>query len=231
MQRIIPALKQNIVFFGGFLTLLISCLLLLIFKGTDAGFISHSDHHPFYLNVFFINYTFIGDGIFALCLVATMFFYFKEKKTGFALVYSLLISGLAVQVIKNLANTTVLKIYFEAGTYLNFMDDAAPSNSSTVFPSGHTATAFAIATLLVLIVKSRWMQLPLLLGVVLLGYSRMYLAQHFLMDVITGALIGTVSGVLSFYLVQNRITIKISMENIYQSPSGSISSPADMQTF
>lgn len=229
MQNIADSLKQNRIYFGGFLFILFIATLFLLFNGDEAAFISLNSYHPFYLNVFFINYTFMGDGIFALCLVAVMLFYFKRKKMGFALLYSFLISGVAVQIIKNLVNAPRPKLYFEAGTYLNFIDGVTLSGNGG-FPSGHTATAFAIATVLVLLMKNRKFQLLILLASALVGYSRIYLAQHFLLDVIAGALLGTVSGVLSFYLVQNRITIKRSMEHIYKVPSGSVSSPGTMQT-
>jgi membrane-associated phospholipid phosphatase len=158
------------------------------------------------------------------------FFISGEKKAGLHCSVLFLISGLAVQLIKNLVNAPGPKLYFEAGTYLNFIDGVTLSDHAA-FPSGHTATAFAIATVLVLVMKNRRLQLLILLAAALVGYSRIYLAQHFLLDVTAGALLGTVSGVLSFYLVQNKITIKRSFENTCQPPSGSLSaSPGAMQT-
>jgi membrane-associated phospholipid phosphatase len=171
----------------------------------------------------------MGDGIFAVCLIALMFFYFKRKQSGFALLYSFLISGLAAQLIKNLVNSPRPKLYFEAGTYLNFVDGVTLTGSSS-FPSGHTATAFAIATVLVLMMKNKDWQIFILMAALLVGYSRIYLAQHFLLDVIVGALLGTISGIVSFYLAQNRITFKRMFKNVYQLPSGANSSPNAMQT-
>jgi len=226
MQKISAVFNNNRIYFGGLLAILVAAILFLILNGKEAAFLSPDTYHPFYLNVFFINYTFMGDGFFALCLVASMIWYFKKRKPGFALLYSFLISGLAVQLIKNLVNLSAPKLYFEAGTYLNFINSVTLDGHSG-FPSGHTATAFAIATVLALMMKNRKLQLLILMAAALVGYSRIYLAQHFLTDVIVGALSGTASGILSFYLVQNRITVKGSMKNIYQSPS---SSPGVIQT-
>lgn len=220
MQKISAALNNNRIYFGGLIAILVTAILFLLLNGKEAAFLSSDTYHPFYLNVFFINYTFMGDGFFAICLVAVIIYYFKKRKLGFALLYSFLISGLAVQIIKNLVNSTGPKLYFEAGTYLNFINGVTPGGHAG-FPSGHTATAFAIATVLVLMIRKRKLQLLILLAAVLIGYSRIYLAQHFLQDIIVGALLGTVSGILSFYLVQNRITIKRSMKNIYQLSSSS----------
>jgi membrane-associated phospholipid phosphatase len=229
MRTTYSALNQNKIYFGGLLMALCFGVLFLIFYGKDAAFISLNSYHPFYLNVFFINYTFIGDGIFAACLIALMFFYFKRKQCGFALLYSFLISAIATQVIKNLVISPRPKLYFEAGTYLNFIDGVTLSGSSS-FPSGHTATAFAIATVLVLILKTKNLQLLILMAAILAGYSRIYLAQHFLLDVIAGAMLGSVSGILAFYLAQNRINIKRSIKQMHQVSPGSISSPNAIPT-
>jgi membrane-associated phospholipid phosphatase len=215
MQKISAALNHNKIYFGGLLTILFAGILFLIINGKEATFISLNNYHPFYLNVFFINYTFMGDGIFVVCLIALMFFYFKRKQCGFALLYSFLISGLAAQLIKNLVNSPRPKLYFEAGTYLNFIDGVTLSGSSS-FPSGHTATAFAIATVLVLMMKNKNWQLPVLMAAALVGYSRIYLAQHFLLDVIVGALLGSLSGILAFYLAQNRVSIKRSIKKLHR---------------
>jgi membrane-associated phospholipid phosphatase len=229
MQKGNPVLNQSKLYFGGLLIALILGILFLFINGKEAAFISLNSYHPFYLNVFFINYTFIGDGIFAICLIAVMFFYFKRKQQGFALLYAFLISGITAQIIKNLVNSPRPKIYFEAGTYLHFIDGVTLSGSSG-FPSGHTATAFAIATVLVLMMKNKNWQLIILMAAILVGYSRIYLAQHFLLDVIAGSLVGSVSGILAFYLVQNRISIKRSIKRMHQVPAGSVSSPAAIQS-
>ena len=84
MQKIPAAISQNKMYFVGLLITLLLGMLFLIMTGKAAAFISLNSYHPFFLNVFFINYTFIGDGIFALGLITVMFFYFKKsgyKKT------------------------------------------------------------------------------------------------------------------------------------------------------
>jgi membrane-associated phospholipid phosphatase len=68
------------------------------------------------------------------------------------------------------------------------------------FPSGHTATAFAMAVTLSLLLKHRGLSVLLITLAVLVGYSRIYLLQHFLMDVTAGAFVGTITSFLVYYM-------------------------------
>ncbi len=65
---------------------------------------------------------------------------------------------------------------------------------SPAFPSGHTAQAFAGATLL----GNRYpkLRIPLYIGAGLVGITRVYLGRHYASDVIAGAAVGTITGAL-----------------------------------
>ena len=229
MQKLPVVFSQNKIYCTGLFTILFSASLFLAFSGKEAAFISLNSYHPFFLNVFFINYTFMGDGIFAICLIAAMFFYFKRKKMAVALLSSFLISGIASQLLKNMVSSPRPKLYFEAGTYLNFIDGVTLTGNSG-FPSGHTATAFAIATVLALMIKNKKWQLLILPAAALVGYSRIYLAQHFLLDVLIGAAIGSSSGILAVYLAKNVKVIKRSIKKMHRlSPPAAASSPSAIQ--
>ncbi len=223
MQNLLKEIKLKQTYFLSFLFLLFLSFSFMGFYGKKVSFVLLNSYHSFWLNVFFINYTFIGDGIFACCLIGLLYFYYKNKNLAINVFYSFLISGLGAQIIKNMVNSPRPKLYFEPGTYLNFIDGVSKSGYSS-FPSGHTATAFAIATVLVLTMKNKNWQLLILSAAVLVGYSRVYLAQHFLIDVTIGALLGCISGLLSFLLVQikfnfiNTLKNKLYFKNTFNQP-------------
>lgn len=72
------------------------------------------------------------------------------------------------------------------------------------FPSGHTATAFAFLLILSLYLNNRWISILLLTVALLTGLSRIYLLQHFLIDVAAGAAIGTASAWVAYYLINQQ---------------------------
>ena len=65
------------------------------------------------------------------------------------------------------------------------------------FPSGHTAYAFAAATVL----SDRYpkFRIPFYIGAGLVGLSRIYLGRHYTSDVIGGAGVGAIAGVVILY--------------------------------
>jgi len=70
------------------------------------------------------------------------------------------------------------------------------------FPSGHTSTAFSTATTLSLEFKKWYVVVPAYTYAVMVGYSRLYLGEHYPSDVFAGAVVGAGSAVLSHWLTK-----------------------------
>ena len=70
------------------------------------------------------------------------------------------------------------------------------------FPSGHTSTAFTLALLLAYIVHKNFWTFFFPTVAFFVGYSRVYLAQHFVTDVFAGMLVGIISAYLSLLVYQ-----------------------------
>ncbi len=74
------------------------------------------------------------------------------------------------------------------------------------FPSAHTSVAFSTATSLALIYKKWYITIPCYAWAAGVGYSRMYLGQHYPSDVLVGALLGTGSGFAAHWLNKKLLT-------------------------
>lgn len=83
----------------------------------------------------------------------------------------------------------------------------ASSGGGPSFPSGHTSLAFATATSLSFAYPKWYVIIPSYLWAGTVAYSRMYLGVHYPTDVWVGAIVGTLSGYLS-YKLDNWLTHK-----------------------
>jgi membrane-associated phospholipid phosphatase len=68
------------------------------------------------------------------------------------------------------------------------------------FPSGHSSSAFALATSVCLAYPKWYVIAPAAVWAFTVGYSRMHLGVHFPSDVLMGAIIGSGCAVLGHYL-------------------------------
>ena len=107
----------------------------------------------------------------------------KGKKVAFEIAGGLLVTATATGILKKLVNRP--RPY---ETYDDIYPDVRENGNS--FPSGHTSMAFSTATSLMLTTKKWYFVAPAYAWAVSVGYSRMYLGQHYPSDVIAGAVVG-----------------------------------------
>ena len=73
------------------------------------------------------------------------------------------------------------------------------------FPSGHTTSIFSICILLSLIINQKKYNYVFFMIALLVGFSRIYLSQHFLMDVFVGSLVGSMITIFTFLFLRYRL--------------------------
>lgn len=160
-----------------------------------------NEYNNGFLDIFFKYITFLGDGIVMAILLVILLF--VNYKLTIVTAISILIQSIIVSVFKrwlfaDLPRPTALL----EGIDWHFVEGVDVHGSNT-FPSGHTTTGFALCALLVIIFQNRSVLLSLLLFLLafLVGFSRVYLLQHFVIDVYFGAAFGVLSVVLSLIIV------------------------------
>ena len=149
-------------------------------------------------DVFFHYYTFVGDWI-PYAVIGGLLFY--NYRMAFFVLVSQLASGLVSIIIKQTWNEPRPVLYFKEhfpnvqlhqiiGEHLH---------SSHSFPSGHTITAFAFFLALSFFTKRTFLHFLYFVLAFLVAYSRIYLSQHFTIDVLVGSFIGVSVTILCKY--------------------------------
>lgn len=183
--------KTHPLYFTLVTLLLAAGVIALLTAGRDAVFLTLNQKHTKAADTFFFFYTHLGDGVFAFIIMLLAYFLFKNKPLAYSLLGSYLLSSLLAQIVKRAINAYRPAFYFARDKY-NFFVDGVELAYQNSFPSGHSTTAFAMVTTIILMSSSKKYQLPLFLLAALVGYSRIYLIHHFPADVLFGIFLGTI---------------------------------------
>jgi membrane-associated phospholipid phosphatase len=158
----------------------------------------------FYADSFFRIITHVGDGITAGIITLLLLF----VKFRFAIVMGLsqIMAGGITQLLKRLVFDDMPRpveyfTYFER-IPIRTVEGVEISYYMT-FPSGHTTSVFCLMLVIALYSKSNIIKLLSFTLAFLTGYSRMYLSQHFLPDVLAGSLIAIIVSVSLYMLFNN----------------------------
>jgi membrane-associated phospholipid phosphatase len=117
---------------------------------------------------------------------------------------SFLLSALLAQILKNVFSMPrPWEVFEHGGKYAYFIDGVTRRGFSS-FPSGHSTTVFALATMLAIFEKNKKWNVVYVLIAVAVGYSRIYLGQHFLTDVLMGSFLGVMTAVIVHWLFAER---------------------------
>ena len=143
----------------------------------------------------FKNITVLGSGI--MPIIAGFIILFLSIRKSFIITSAGLFAGLSVQLLKKFVFFDLLR---PTNPVLNIADlhlvEGIELHSTFSFPSGHSATIFALCLCLAIFSEGKIWKFMLFCLAVLVAYSRIYLSQHFLIDVYVGAIIGVISGIL-----------------------------------
>ena len=96
-----------------------------------------------------------------------------------------------------------------AGDYLRLVLPTNEMHSHNSFPSGHTTTAFSLYLYISFTLMNKTSgKLVFYTLAMLAGLSRVYLSQHFIEDVVAGALLGFMIAILTYWVFNKKILLK-----------------------
>ncbi len=172
-------------------------ILFLVHEQGDIVLAVNRAHHPA-LDIFFTYLTQLGDGIVFLFLAVLL----VMVKFRYTIITALVggVHALLIGVMKKgfFSHVPRPKNFFDAEAGLHFINNVNVHGWMS-FPSGHTTSAFALALLVSLMAKKRIVTAFCMGYALLIGVSRIYLLQHFYIDVFSGAVIGFLSTLIVWW--------------------------------
>ena len=143
-----------------------------------------------FLTTFFRIVTLLGEGgIFWIAAAVVLLFFKKTRRCGICIGASLLIGVI-------IGNGIIKNVVARPRPYdaIEWIESVVSHLSDYSFPSGHSLCCFEAATALAMN-RTRW-AIPAYVAAVLVAVSRLFLFVHYPTDVICGALLGILFGVL-----------------------------------
>lgn len=150
-------------------------------------------------DVLFRCWTFLGDGLVYIPLLIYCIFF--NRNFFVPVIISIVVCTFLTHFLKRVVFPHDLRpISLEAKDFVIHKISGVYINRLNSFPSGHTATAFSTALLLATVLKKKTWAIVLMVIPFLVGYSRVYLAQHFVTDVLAGIVVGIITALVALWL-------------------------------
>lgn len=177
--------------------------VLMYDKNTSMLFIN--SHNSSFLDLILYHVTRLPELAFIVFVVILGLF--AEKRRLLAIVVAMSVCGLSIVLFKHFIFPSMDRpFHWLNGNNIQFHKvPGIHLHSNGSFPSGHTMAAFCSLALVGFVSGKAWVQFLLFIVACLAAYSRVYAAQHYLMDVYAGAIIGYLFALLFFVLFESML--------------------------
>lgn len=157
------------------------------------------------LDSFFLFVTNIGLGSF-VAITGALFLFYKIRWGLFTLI-NLLWVGIFTNLLKRVLFPNLPRPFhhFYYDDFHRFIYDA-PLIYYSSFPSGHTVAIFGFCSVLAYLLKNKALSFTFFILAFLVGMSRIYLLQHFFIDVYAGSVLGVISLIISAWIIDKKLS-------------------------
>ncbi len=196
--------RKNRLFYSTYLILwLLTGGLMLLY--TKDQLIRWVNFHNSTWGDYFFNYaTYLGDGAFFVGMILVLFF-ISRRMGLLALAGFLLSSGLSLFFKRVVFPNNFRPVkYFEHSDWEYHVIKGLKIYEYNSFPSGHTISAFTVFCLIALLDRNKTRGLLWVLLAATVGYSRVYLFEHFVEDAFAGSIIGVFSATVVYLAFDRR---------------------------
>ena len=141
-------------------------------------------------------------GLGSYVAIAMVLLLFLRVRYGLLGLINLGLVGIFTNVLKKMLFSDRIRPfnYFYYDDFHRFIY-TAELNYHFSFPSGHTMTIFSALSLMAFFVGKRWAGIVFFIAALMIGFTRIYLLQHFFLDVYVGAVTGVFCTFLSVWLL------------------------------
>ena len=195
-------------FFIPYLLALSACLIVKLSYTREEIYYAVNSTYSTWADAAAPYVTNMGDGLMAVGI--TTFLLLLSYRKAFVLGTAYAITSITAQVLKHYFDAPRPQLYFKTDLSRIHFVLGTQQLSLHSFPSGHTVSAFSAALVITYFCRNKLWGFPLFLVAALVGYSRMYLSQHFFEDVIAGPAIGVFVSAMWIYWLEGRHFLKSS---------------------
>ena len=145
-------------------------------------------------------FTHIGNGWMGIVIALAWSLYCNNYRKSLMILGAFGGMSVAIQILKHLIFPNILRPIAVIPD-IKSMSPYVNWSVTSSFPSGHSGAIFALVSIYQCMSRSSWIGMVFsYLFALIVAYSRMYLCQHFYIDVYVGALIGVIATCISYHV-------------------------------
>lgn len=193
-------IRNNLWFLIPYCFTALFCLIVILTYSQSSIHLFLNNYYNDFADVFFKYVTYLGDGIIYPFLIVILIF--MRFRFAFFILVVYAVSGLFTQLLKRtfFDHAPRPTKFFEGMAQLHLVSGVKQLSWHS-FPSGHSTSAFAIMICFALLTRNKLIKLICFIIAALTAYSRVYLSQHFLIDILAGSFVGVLTGLWMYHVI------------------------------